>query len=91
MAAQPGKELLENISRLHTTVLGTERIKRNLSLHNAVDAVEWCRQIIQSADSSILRRGKNWYIIADGCEITVNAYSYTIITAHKLKRPSPLL
>lgn len=33
----------------------------------------------------IERRGKNWYISTDNCIITVNAYSYTIITAHKKK------
>ena len=85
MAAQPGKELLDNISRLHTTALGTERIKRNLSLRKAVDAVDWCRQKILLPDSRIRRRGKNWYIMSDDCEITVNAYRYTIIIAHRLK------
>ena len=30
----------------------------------------------------ISRKGKNYYIEADGCIITVNASSYTIITAH---------
>jgi hypothetical protein len=29
------------------------------------------------------RRGKNWYVSAENCVITVNAHSYTIITAHK--------
>ncbi|MBP3886887.1 MAG: DUF3781 domain-containing protein [Cellulosilyticum sp.] len=32
------------------------------------------------------RDGENWYIDIDTCIITVNAYSYTIITAHKEKR-----
>ena len=27
----------------------------------------------------------SWYIKIDGCVITVNAYSFTIITAHKVK------
>ncbi len=31
------------------------------------------------------RKGKNWYVDADNCVITVNAYSFTIITAHKKK------
>ena len=31
------------------------------------------------------RQGKNWYAQIDGCIITVNASSYTIITAHKEK------
>ncbi|MDR1592225.1 MAG: DUF3781 domain-containing protein, partial [Prevotellaceae bacterium] len=28
----------------------------------------------------------NWYVSVDNCVITVNAHSYTIITAHKTKR-----
>ena len=75
-------ELINNIARLHTTELGAVRIKRNLALE-CDDAVEWCREKILSPDAIIERKGKNWYITVDGCVITVNAYSYTIITAHK--------
>ena len=78
-------ELLNNIHKLHTTELGEMRIKRNLSL-DCKDAVAWCRDRIVSPDAVIERNGKNWYITIDGCIITVNAYSYTIITAHKLRR-----
>ena len=75
-------ELINNIARLHTTELGAVRIKSNLALE-CDDAVEWCREKILSPNTFIERRGKNWYITVDGCVITVNAYSYTIITAHK--------
>lgn len=78
-------ELIKNIDKLHTTELGTVRIKRNLSL-DCDDAVSWCRDRIVSPEAFIERRGKNWYITAEGCVITVNAYSYTIITAHKLRK-----
>uniref|UniRef100_UPI00359C6641 DUF3781 domain-containing protein n=1 Tax=Faecalicatena contorta TaxID=39482 RepID=UPI00359C6641 len=47
--------------------------------------VEWCRNRISSVEASISRKGKNWYIAIDRCIITVNAYSYTIITAHKVQ------
>ena len=77
--------LLENIEKLHTTPMGIERIKRNLSLENE-DVVVWCKQRIKSSEAIITRKGKNWYIEVDGCIITVNAYSYTIITAHKIKK-----
>lgn len=77
-------ELILNMDKLHTTVLGAERIKRNLSL-DTEDVVGWCREKIQDADASIIRNGKNWYVDIEDCEITVNAYSYTIITAHRLK------
>lgn len=78
-------ELLENLDKLHTTELGVIRIKKNLSLETDI-AVDWCREKIKSANAVISRKGKNWYVSVDGCVITVNAYSYTIITAHKDKQ-----
>ena len=78
-------ELLDNMDKLHTTELGVVRIKRNLSL-DTDDVVEWCRDKINSDNAVITRSGKNWYINIDACIITVNAYSYTIITAHKEKK-----
>ena len=77
-------ELIENLARLHTTELGVVRIKRNLGLEVA-DVVAWCRAEIENTTSSITRKGKNWYITTKECIITVNAHSYTIITAHKIK------
>lgn len=77
-------ELILNLDKLHTTELGIGRIKGNLSL-DVDDVVKWCSEKIQNSDASIIRKGKNWYINIDKCEITVNAYSYTIITAHKIK------
>lgn len=73
--------LIQNIEKLHTTELGTDRIKRNLDL-DSPDVVSWCKQkIIQSEE--IIRKGKNWYVYTGSAVITVNAHSYTIITAHK--------
>lgn len=77
-------ELLKNLDELHTTTLGVERIKENLSL-DTDNVVEWCKSKISLPNALITRRGKNWYVKIDGCIITVNAYSYTIITAHKEK------
>lgn len=79
-------DLLKNLDRIHTTELGIERIGRNLSL-NAEDVLEWCRERIQSPEAAVTRRGKNWYVREGGFCITVNAGSYTIITAHKEKEP----
>ena len=77
-------ELLENLEKLHTTELGVVRIKRNLGLETD-DVVDWCKEKIRSAEEkSITHKGKNWYIKTDGCTITVNACSYTVITAHKM-------
>ncbi|EOR28187.1 hypothetical protein SDC9_184707 [bioreactor metagenome] len=78
-------ELILNLDKLHTTDLGVVRIKRNLSL-DVDDVVRWCRNKIQDSNALIRREGKNWYIDINDCIITVNAYSYTIITAHKLKK-----
>lgn len=77
-------ELIQNLDKLHTTELGVGRIKKNLFLQ-LDDVVKWCREKILDSNAIIVRRGKNWYIDIDNCEITVNAYSYTIITAHKIK------
>ena len=76
--------LLLNINKIHTTEMGTDRIKRNLNL-DVNDIVEWCKKRIKDKQNSIIRKGKNWYVSVDDCVITVNAYSYTIITAHKIK------
>lgn len=83
-------ELLKNLDKLHTTELGVERIKKNLSLNSKddlrnIDVVEYCKMKIRLPNASIERKGKNWYITIDGEIITVNANSYTIITAHKVK------
>ena len=75
-------ELTKNIDKLHTTKLGVGRIKQNLELETD-DIVEWCKQKIKQADE-IIRSGKNWYVHTDDSVITVNAQSYTIITAHRI-------
>ena len=75
--------LLVNLSKVHTTPMGIDRIRRNLSLDESIsDVVDYCKKKISSPDCSITRQGKNWYCKIDGICITVNAYSYTIITAH---------
>ena len=79
-------DLIDNIEKLHTTPMGVDRIRRNLELSDDVkDVVEFCRQKILDDKAVSTRQGKNSYIKIDGCVITVNAYSFTIITAHKVK------
>ena len=73
--------LISNIDKLHTTAMGVDRIKRNLKLVTS-DVVAYCKQKIMEKDCHIYRQGKNWYCEIDNIRITVNAYSYTIITAH---------
>ena len=80
-------ELLQNIRKLHTTPMGMNRIRRNLGLgEDLSDVVEFCRNAIIRDDCQITRQGKNWYCEIGGIIITVNAYSYTIITAHAQHR-----
>jgi len=76
-------ELIRNLDKIHTTELGVERIKRYLSL-DTEDVVNWCKEKTKKADD-IFRKGKNWYVHVDDLIITINAYSFTIITAHKKK------
>lgn len=75
-------ELIDNISKIHTTEMGADRIRRNLLLGDT-DVVKWCCSRILDESVVIERKGKNWYVHTGDIVITVNAHSYTIITAHK--------
>jgi hypothetical protein len=86
MKKPSAQDLIANMERLHTTTLGKGRIQKNLGL-DVKDVVGWCAKQICNESSNIFRKGKNWYITTAHCEITVNANSYTIITAHKIKEP----
>lgn len=79
--------LLENIDKIHTTELGIERIKKNLSILND-DVIVYCKEKILHPSCLIYRKGKNWYCEIDHIQITINAHSYTIITAKKCKGES---
>ncbi len=78
------KILLDNIGKVHTTKMGTDRIKKNLEL-DTDDVVEYCKNTILDKNCNIYKEGKNWYCEIKNIKITINSYSYTIITAHKLK------
>ena len=78
-------ELLDNLDKVHTTEMGVDRIKRNIEV-DAEDIVDYCKSKIKQENAVIERKGKNYYVTVDGIIITVNASSYTIITAHKEKK-----
>ena len=80
-------ELLENLEKLHTTELGIVRIKRNLGLKTD-DVIGWCRDTILSAAKNIENEKSGENDGKSACTITVNAHSYTVITAHKEKKHS---
>ena len=73
--------LKNNIDKLHTTILGEERIKKNLEIDT--DVVEYIKNIVIDNKSIIHKKSKNYYIENKNIIITINSYSYTIITAHK--------
>lgn len=73
--------LLDNISKVHTTEMGIDRIIKNLKL-NTNDVVEYCKNKALNENCNIYKQGKNWYCEIENIIITINSYSYTIITAH---------
>lgn len=78
------ENLLSNIDKVHTTEMGIDRIKKNLGL-DTNDVVEWCKKKVLDEDCNIYKHGKNWYCEIGNIKITINSYSYTIITAHIIK------
>ena len=78
------EDLLLNINKIHTTQMGKERIKRNLQLEN-IDVVDFIKNKVQDKRCKIYKKGKNYYCELNNIIITINSYSYTIITAHKQK------
>lgn len=75
------KVLLENVDKIHTTEMGVGRIQRNLGIDD--EPVGYCISKLEKEDSIVTKEGKNYYVEVDGCRITINSTSFTIITAHK--------
>lgn len=75
-------ELLNNLDQLHHAVTSSVTNDKFLFMRTAPSSVV-CRTKISSDNAVITRKGKNWYAAVEDCIITVNAYSYTLITAHK--------
>ena len=74
--------LLENIDKIHTTEMGAGRIQRNLGIDD--EPVSYCISKLKKENSKVKKEGKNYYVEIDGCIITINSSSFTIITAHKI-------
>lgn len=74
--------LLENVDKIHTTEMGVGRIQRNLGIDD--EPVDYCILKLKREDAVVTREGKNYYVVVDNCRITINAGSFTIITAHKI-------
>ena len=78
------KVLLDNIDKIHTTEMGVGRIQKNLRITE--EPVGYCISKLKQDNSSVIKEGKNYYVNVDGCRITINSSSFTIITAHKEKK-----
>lgn len=78
------KIFLDNIDKIHTTKMGADRIKRNLKI-DSDDIVKYCKNKMLDKKCNIYKQGKNWYCEIENVKITINSYSYTIITAHIIK------
>lgn len=78
------KDLLENLDKIHTTEMGIDRIKRNLNI-DIDDVAAYCKNKVLDKSCKIYKQGKNWYCEVEDIKITINSYSYTIITAHRIK------
>lgn len=76
--------LFKSIDKIHTTLLGDKRIKKNLKLEEDIDSVEFCKEIIQDKETNITHIGKNYYCLYKNIKIVINSYSFTIITAHTI-------
>ena len=76
--------LLSNIDKIHTTEMGIDRIKKSLNL-DSIDVVEYCKNKVLDKKCNIYKQGKNWYCEINNIIITINSFSYTIITAHTKK------
>lgn len=61
--------------------MGIDIIKKNLKL-DINDVVEYCKNKVLDKNCNIYRQSKNGYYEIDNIIITINSYSYTIITEH---------
>ena len=64
--------------------MGIDRIKKNLKL-DTNNVVEFCKSKVLDKNVIFISKEKNWYCEIDNIKITINSYSYTIITAHIIK------
>ena len=65
--------------------MGAERINRNIGI-NTADPAKYLKEKIKNGGFEICRKGKNFYCQNGEIKVTVNAGSFTVITAHKTKR-----
>lgn len=72
-----------DVTKLHTTTLGEDRIRRNLGLQGD-DIINLCRCLVLDDNAVVTRKGKNWYVEVNHVRLTINANINTVITAHRI-------
>ena len=73
--------IIKNIDKIHTTDMGLNRIKKNLDID--ANVIAYIKNKILENNAVFISKGKNIYCEVDDIIITINRYSFTIITAHK--------
>lgn len=48
--------------------------------------VEYCKTKVLDENCAIYKNGKNWCCEIDNIRITINSFSFTIITAHFINK-----
>lgn len=76
--------LISNVNKIHTTKMGIDRIKNNLNIESE-NVIEYCKRLVLNENCLIYKLGKNWYCEINHIRLTINANSFTIITAHTMK------
>ena len=64
------------------TELGYIRVVNNLNLEKNTDIIEYSKNMILDKDSKVYKANKNFYVDLNNVRLTINATTYTIITAH---------
>lgn len=75
-----------NVSKIHITSTGTERVGNNIRSVGLVtnkDVVDYCKHILSMPDTYVYPENKNWYIVNKNVEFVINPNNFTIITAHQ--------
>ena len=76
--------LISNVNKIHTTKMGIDRIKNNLNIEPE-NVIEYCKRLVLNENCLIYKLGKNLYCEINHIRLTINANSFTIITAHTMK------
>ena len=75
----PKEEMLNRVEELHTTPMGYIRI--NSIFQKDDECISYIKEILKDPSTDVIRLGKNYYLYCKDYIVTINASSFTIITA----------